>query len=97
MYAPRPVCIIGADIPDVTKPAIAAAFAALGDHDAVFGPAPDGGYWLVGAKRTQAGMFADVRWSTRHALADTEVSFKGLRIARIETLRDVDTVADLDN
>lgn len=97
MYAPRPVCIIGADIPDVTKPAIAAAFAALGDHDAVFGPAPDGGYWLVGAKRTQAGMFADVRWSTHHALADTEVSFKGLRIARIETLRDVDTVADLDN
>ncbi|MEP5762446.1 MAG: TIGR04282 family arsenosugar biosynthesis glycosyltransferase [Litoreibacter sp.] len=93
-----PVCIIGADIPDIGRSEIARAFAALGGADAVFGPAPDGGYWLVGLKRTAAvpsGIFADVRWSSEHALADTEASLKGLRIAHVDVLRDVDTVRDL--
>ena len=95
---PGPVCIIGADIPGITPSRIAEAFAALGDHDAVFGPAPDGGYWLVGLKRTAAvpaTLFDDVRWSTEHALRDTERSLSGARIAHVATLRDVDTVADL--
>ncbi|MEK9725170.1 MAG: DUF2064 domain-containing protein [Rhodospirillaceae bacterium] len=48
---PGPVVLIGADIPDIRPADIAAAFRALGAHDAVFGPADDGGYWLVGLKR----------------------------------------------
>ncbi len=95
---PGPVCIIGADIPGVTKTRINAAFRALGSHDAVFGPAPDGGYWLVGMKRTgriPTTLFQDVRWSTEHALADTMASLPDQRIARVDRLRDVDTVADL--
>jgi len=93
-----PVCVIGADIPGITRPAIADAFAALGRHDAVFGPAPDGGYWLVGLKRAHPlpqGLFAGVRWSTRHALADTCATLGGKRIAMVQTLRDVDTADDL--
>ena len=95
---PGPVCVIGADIPGVTRARIVEAFKALGDHEAVFGPAPDGGYWLVGLKRVAAvpsGLFENVRWSTEHALADTEASLGGLSIAHVATLRDVDTVADL--
>lgn len=95
---PGPVCIVGADIPGITRARIAEAFAALGDHDAVLGPAPDGGFWLVGLRRTAAvpaTLFEGVRWSTRHALADTEASLPGRRIARVATLRDVDTAADL--
>jgi rSAM/selenodomain-associated transferase 1 len=95
-----PVCIIGADIPGVSRARIAAAFAALGDHDAVFGPAPDGGFWLVGLKRTAAvpaTLFSGVRWSSEHALADSEASLPGLRIARAAMLRDVDTAEDLRN
>nr|WP_261368105.1 TIGR04282 family arsenosugar biosynthesis glycosyltransferase [Pseudosulfitobacter koreense] len=94
-----PVCVIGADVPGITRAHIASAFAALGDHDAVFGPAEDGGYWLIGLRRARPlprGLFQGVRWSTEHALADTCASLPGLRIAQIETLRDVDTVADLD-
>ena len=75
-----------------------AAFRALGDHDAVFGPADDGGYWLVGLRhgaRAPATFFHDVRWSTEHALADSMASLPGLSIALTDTLRDVDTVADL--
>ncbi|HCQ57301.1 MAG TPA: hypothetical protein DIU10_05265, partial [Sulfitobacter sp.] len=48
--APGPACVIGADIPGINRKELARAFDALGRHDAVFGPAPDGGYWLVGLK-----------------------------------------------
>lgn len=93
-----PACVIGADIPGVTKARVAEAFKALGDHDAVFGPAPDGGYWLVGLKhpaRQPSTFFKDVRWSTSHALADSIGTLPDHRIAKVTPLRDVDTVADL--
>lgn len=96
---PGPVLIIGADIPGISRQDIAAAFRAVGDADAVFGPAEDGGYWLIGLSRTRRAaprsMFEGVRWSTEHALADTERSLGDARIARVRTLRDVDTAADL--
>ena len=95
---PGPVCIIGADIPGITSAHVARAFSALGDHEAVFGPALDGGYWLVGLQRAGAvpqGLFQGVRWSTEHALADTVATLPGRRIALIDHLRDIDTVADL--
>lgn len=94
-----PVCLIGADIPGISRAHIAQAFAALGQAQMVFGPAPDGGYWLVGAQRYAAlpcGLFLNVRWSTEHALADTLASVPGLRVALLDHLRDVDTVADLN-
>ena len=93
-----PACVIGADIPGVTRPRIAEAFDALGSHDAVFGPAPDGGYWLIGLKHpaVQPPEFLHaVRWSTDHALADSIATLKDHRIARVATLRDVDSAADL--
>lgn len=96
--APGPVCVIGADIPGIRPAHIAEAFRALGNHDAVFGPAPDGGYWLVGLKRARPvppTLFANVRWSTQHALADTIATLPAHRIARIATLNDVDTIDDL--
>lgn len=95
---PGPVCVIGADIPGITRPAIWRAFRALGASDVVFGPAEDGGYWLVGlhnAAQVPHGLFGDVRWSTEHALADTIGSVPGARIALVDQLRDVDTVEDL--
>ncbi|UUV05686.1 TIGR04282 family arsenosugar biosynthesis glycosyltransferase [Ruegeria sp. YS9] len=94
-----PVCLIGADIPGISRPHIARAFDALGRSQMVFGPAPDGGYWLVGAQRyaaLPASLFRDVRWSTEHALADTLASIPGCRVSLLDLLRDVDTVADLE-
>ncbi len=96
--APGPVCVVGADIPALGKVQIAAAFRALGDHDAVFGPAPDGGFWLVGLKHPRhapRGLFKGVRWSSEHALADSLATLGNLRVAQIQSLRDVDTAADL--
>ncbi len=94
-----PVCVIGGDIPDITAARIAEAFAALGNADAVFGPALDGGYWLIGLKRSKAippDIFDGVRWSTEFALEDTKKTLRDHRIAYAATLRDVDTAADLN-
>ncbi|MGJ8618217.1 MAG: TIGR04282 family arsenosugar biosynthesis glycosyltransferase [Sulfitobacter sp.] len=91
-------CVIGADIPGITKRHIADAFQALGNHDAVFGPAPDGGYWLIGLKhprRQPPVMFQGVRWSTAHALADSKATLAGYSMAEVATLSDVDEITDL--
>lgn len=96
---PGPVVIIGADIPGVTRSHIWNAYRALGSAASVLGPAPDGGYWLVGLKRVAAvpfGVFDAVRWSTGHARADTAATLPK-PIATIDVLRDVDTKADLDH
>ncbi len=94
---PGPAVLIGSDIPAVRAHHIATAFRALGDHDAVFGPAPDGGYWLVGLSRRKPATqcFANVRWSSAHTLADTLRSMRDFDIATIATLGDVDSCADL--
>jgi hypothetical protein len=94
---PYPLAVLaGSDIPDLRPDDIAAAIRALGRADAVFGPAEDGGYWLVGlGPRRPARPFAGVRWSTRHALADTRRNFAGRRVALLRRLRDVDTAEDL--
>ncbi|MBT5434383.1 MAG: TIGR04282 family arsenosugar biosynthesis glycosyltransferase [Alphaproteobacteria bacterium] len=93
-----PVVIVGSDIPDLSARHVARAFRALERHDAVFGPSDDGGYWLVGIARSlrASEIFGPVRWSTRHALADTLQGLpEGARVATLETLADIDTVDDL--
>ena len=104
---PGPVVVIGSDTPGITPADIASAFQALGAADAVVGPALDGGYWLIGLRRTprRVDPFDGVRWSTAHALADTLANLKGRPVARLRTLEDIDdhqsfkrsqTVAALD-
>lgn len=95
---PGPVCLIGADVPGITRAHVARAFAMLGSHDAVFGPATDGGFWLVGLGRRRAvppGLFRDVRWSGPHALDDSLASLPHQRVALADWLSDVDCAADL--
>ncbi len=90
------VAVIGSDIPDANAADLRAAFRTLGSHDAVFGPAEDGGYWLVAlGPRRPAQPFDNARWSTEHALEDTLQNFRGRRVALLRMLRDVDTVDDL--
>ncbi|MGR3291914.1 MAG: TIGR04282 family arsenosugar biosynthesis glycosyltransferase, partial [Paracoccaceae bacterium] len=93
-----PVVIIGADIPGIEKRHIAGAFRKLGSCDVVFGPAVDGGFWLVGLKRMRPrprSMFRNTRWSTKFALSDSISSIPDSKISLIDTLSDVDTIDDL--
>jgi rSAM/selenodomain-associated transferase 1 len=99
------VAIVGSDIPALDASHIADGFAKLGGSELVFGPASDGGYWLVGARDGECAgeLFAGVRWSTGHALADTlanagasaGASAGGRSFALLEELDDVDDGADL--
>ena len=94
---PGPTLVIGADIPGIRRHHIADAFRTLGRCASVLGPAPDGGYWLVGLKnpsRAPSNLFVNVRWSTAHARTDTEKTLPK-PIAHIATLQDVDTKSDL--
>lgn len=88
--------IVGSDIPHAGADDVAAAFRALGRAQAAFGPAEDGGYWLVAlSPRRPARPFANVRWSSPDALADTLANFAGRRVTLLRRLRDVDTGEDL--
>ncbi|MBZ0217385.1 MAG: TIGR04282 family arsenosugar biosynthesis glycosyltransferase [Fimbriimonadaceae bacterium] len=93
---PGSTLIIGTDIPSVTPRHIAHAFKILGDNNVVFGPAEDGGFWLVGCRHVfrPSRLFANVRWSTRHALADTRANAAGYRVGICDTLGDIDDRAD---
>ncbi len=88
-----PVAVVGTDIPALTAGHLHRAFAALATHDTVFGPATDGGYWLVALRdgRLASGLFVGVRWSSPHALADTLANVpKARRVAFADALDDVD-------
>ncbi len=96
---PGPVVVVGADIPDLTAAHVAEGFRLLGRHEAVLGPAADGGYWMIGLRRgaraVPAGFLRGVRWSSEHALEDTARSLAPLDVGLAATLRDVDEAADL--
>ena len=90
--------LIGSDIPSVRAVHIAGAFRVLAGRDAVFGPAEDGGFWLVGLKRLPriAGLFDGVRWSSFHALADTLGNIAPREAGCAATLSDVDNLRDYE-
>lgn len=94
---PGPTVLIGGDIPGIKRNHIAHAFQALRAHDAVLGPAPDGGFWCIGLSGPlkPRGLFQGVRWSTEHAMADTLASLGDHPVALTDMLADVDMVDDL--
>jgi rSAM/selenodomain-associated transferase 1 len=93
----RPVVLIGSDIPELSVDHIDRAFAALGRCDLTFGPARDGGYWLVGVRdpAMARGLFENVRWSSEHALADTLANAGTRRVRLLDCLDDIDDAEDL--
>ncbi|HCY56136.1 MAG TPA: hypothetical protein DF715_11600 [Oceanicaulis sp.] len=89
-----PIAIIGTDAPDITRRDVARAFALLKRHDAVIGPAEDGGYWLLALKGpAPRGLFEGIRWSSAHTRSDLEIRLRTHGLARIAYLREL---ADVD-
>jgi rSAM/selenodomain-associated transferase 1 len=88
-----PVVLVGGDIPTLSARHIAPAFLLLGHFDLVFGPACDGGFWLVGARHPLhlPPFFERVRWSSPYALADTLSGLpRRITVGFVERLEDVD-------
>ncbi|MBC6461193.1 TIGR04282 family arsenosugar biosynthesis glycosyltransferase [Actinomadura sp. HBU206391] len=93
---PVPTVLIGMDTPQVAPALLWTALTALSDHDAVFGPAADGGFWLLGLRRPEPDLLLGVPMSTAHTGAAQlhRLSEAGLTVATLPRLTDVDTAAD---
>lgn len=93
----KSVCIIGTDCLELTPSIINNAFKRLTTHDAVIGPAVDGGYYLLGMNKLHPEIFKEKSWSTASVCADTILDFKNLKLSfsKLETLSDIDDENDL--
>jgi rSAM/selenodomain-associated transferase 1 len=94
-----PGLLVGSDCPVLTAEYLREAAAALaGGNDAVFGPAEDGGYVLIGvARKPSAQLFADIAWGEAMVMQETRarLSRLGWRWRELATLWDVDRPEDL--
>jgi rSAM/selenodomain-associated transferase 1 len=91
------IALISSDNPDLPPAHVAAAFAALDDHDVALGPAEDGGYYLIALSRPHPGLFEGIAWSTAVVFDQTRerAAALGLRLAALPPWRDVDDLAGL--
>ena len=94
-----PLLLIGTDCPPLRPAHLRQAAAALlqGD-DAVFIPAEDGGYVLVGLRQPQPVLFEQMTWSTDQVMADARRRARalGLQLRELAPLWDLDLPADLE-
>lgn len=91
--------IIGSDLPWLTVDRLEKAAWLLQKYDAVIGPALDGGYYLLGLKSMEPGLFADLPWGTDQVLRLTQhkLAEKGLSYSLLPEEQDLDTEADVHN
>jgi rSAM/selenodomain-associated transferase 1 len=94
----RPVIGIGADVPGISATVIADAERLLEQTEVVFGPALDGGYYLIGLRAPCDALFQGIPWGSSRVLRATEQRCEtlGLGVALLDPLRDLDTREDLD-
>lgn len=93
----KKVVLIGTDCYEITTEIIESAFEKLDHTDYVFGPAEDGGYYLIGCKATNDPVFLNKEWSHDNVLNEAidGVLYSRKTYSLIETLSDVDTEDDL--
>lgn len=89
--------LIGCDAPSVQPADLHAAFEALAQADAVFAPAEDGGYALVGCRRPIAEAFRAIDWGSPTVMGDTRSRLveAGIDWRELRTVWDVDDAEDL--
>ena len=93
------IVLIGSDLPDISEDLIQKAFGKLKTFDTVFGPAEDGGYYLVGMKQLHNNLFDNIPWSTSEVFEETMKALKSqsISVGLLEKLNDIDTFEDLKN
>lgn len=92
------VVLLGTDCPWLTPQRLGQALELLAMSDAVLGPARDGGYVLLGLKRTAPSLFAGMPWGTARVAALTRRRMAGLgwHWRELPMLSDLDRPQDLD-
>ena len=91
------IVLIGSDLPDINSTHIKKGIEALTTSDVVFGPAEDGGYYLVGLSKMNTAIFTNKPWSQSNLLEQTlqELHNNKVTVSTLETLNDIDTYEDL--
>lgn len=91
------VLMIGTDAPAIDAAMLRRAAEALTDTDAVFIPALDGGYALIGLRCAAPTLFNGMAWSTASVMADTRERLAAAGLSHIELppVADIDEPADL--
>lgn len=85
--------LVGTDCPLLDRSVVLQACAALEQgHEAVVGPAEDGGYVLLGLRRISPRLFTGIEWGGDRVLARTRETLEALGWCR----RELDTLWDLD-
>ena len=89
--------VIGTDSPAITPWTLRVALDELRSVDAVLGPCPDGGYYLIGLRRFARGLFGKVRLGSKFAFEDTLGSLlaHGFSCSVLEPCPDIDRPEDL--
>jgi uncharacterized protein len=89
--------IIGSDCPSLTAETLASAFASLKTNPVVYGPATDGGYYLIGLTRLVPEIFQGVAWGTETVLAQSLeiLARSGCKPALLQPLDDLDRPEDV--
>jgi len=92
------IVALNADSPTLPAEYLDRAIEMLTHSDVVLGPAEDGGYYLIGLRQRQPGLFQNISWSTAHVAAETLAlaAALGLTVARLPQWYDVDTPAELE-
>ncbi|MEY4249827.1 MAG: hypothetical protein RJA87_1460 [Pseudomonadota bacterium] len=91
------VAVIGTDAPDMTRALIAEGLGLARRRGLAFGPATDGGFWLLALSSRRARtvrLDRDIRWSHPSTLADTQAALGG-KAGHVATLSDIDDLSDL--
>jgi len=90
--------VIGTDSPGLPATLIAQARAALDTHDAVLGPAADGGFYLLGMRTCPEGLLVGLPWSAGNTLEKTlaRLEERGLTVKLLPPWFDVDLESDLE-
>ena len=91
------VLLVGSDCPGMCPEDVTAALDLLDRVDVVVGPAVDGGYYLMGLRGPETGLFTSIDWSSSRVLTQTRAraAEMGLSLALIDQRRDVDEVDDM--
>ncbi|GBE41910.1 2-phospho-L-lactate guanylyltransferase [bacterium BMS3Bbin09] len=91
--------LVGADIPDLSPIIIIEAFSVLSENDLVYGPAKDGGYYLVGMRKLIKEVFESVPWSSDQTLKKSleQATISGSSVGFTEMLSDIDRIEDVKN
>lgn len=95
-HASPPLLIMGTDCPLLSPGNLQQAAAALADHDVVLIPAEDGGYVLIGLRRSVPEVFENITWSTPQVLQQTrhQLRMAGAHWHELPVLWDIDEPAD---